>query len=107
VNIPLTAASSYKRGALAALCAGARPDGDPDGRQSHRDSDITRAAQQVERRVAGTNTEDEDATAKHTEMNMTEGNKNKATQDTQPRYCSLRPELPHEIRLGFDEESSN
>jgi hypothetical protein len=39
---------------------------------------------------------------------MTEGNKNPQGhhKHAKPRYCPLRPEPPHEIRPGFDEEST-
>jgi hypothetical protein len=45
--------------------------------------------------------------AEPAEMNMTEGNKNPQGHRTaKPRDRPLRPELPHEIRLGFNDEST-
>jgi hypothetical protein len=83
---------------LAALGVGARPTAILTG-GCHRDSDITGAAS-FRARIASTNTEDEDASAKHTEMNMTEGNKNQANAK-HPSRAIVRFDLNYLMKYGL------
>jgi hypothetical protein len=69
---------------------------------------LPRRRERIDRTVvSAVRRHDSSTAAEPAEMNMTEGNKNPQGYRTdKPRYRPLRPELPHEIRLGFNDDST-
>jgi hypothetical protein len=70
---------------------------------------LPRRRERIERSVVSALRRQDSSTATElAEMNMTEGNKSPQGhhKHAKPRYCPLRPEPPHEMRPGFDEEST-